>query len=61
MLPRLRCRPEFDGVEFIPTEELMRRQGISGPQGLEFWKQCPWAGDDEESRAFRRAIEEHCW
>ena len=55
------CRLAPYGLEFIPTEELMRRQGITGPQGPDLWKDCPWAGDDEESKAFRRAIEEHCW
>jgi hypothetical protein len=54
---RRRRRPSYPW-DAIPTEELMRQQGITGPQGLEIWKQCPWGGDDEEAIRFRRIIEE---
>ncbi len=59
LLPHRRRFPEYNEIEPMPIEELMRRQGVSGVQGPEFWKQCPWAGDDEVSTAIRRAIELH--
>ncbi len=61
LLDRICCRHRrrpFYSFDGIPTEVLMRQQGIAGPQGLEIWKQCPWAGDDEEAVRFRRIIEE---
>jgi hypothetical protein len=54
---RRRSEPVY-AFDAIPTEELMRQQGITGPQGLDFWKDCPWGGDDEEAVEFRRIIEE---
>jgi hypothetical protein len=53
--------PPEPGPDFVSLEELMRQQGITGPQGLQFWLDSPYAGDDEEVKAWRRVIEEHCW
>jgi hypothetical protein len=60
LLRRRRHRP-FYSFDSIPTEELMRQQGITGPQGLDFLKDNPWGGDDDEAVEFRRIIEEECW
>lgn len=57
---RRRRRPYYPW-DAIPTEELMRQQGITGPQGLELWENSPWGGDDPEAVEFRRIIEEECW
>jgi hypothetical protein len=41
----------------IGTDEHGRTVILPAPESLEFWRQCPWAGDDEESVRFRRIME----
>lgn len=49
----------FDGpTVLIATDEFGRTTILPAPESLDFWRQCPWAGDDEESVRFRRIMEE---
>jgi hypothetical protein len=52
-------RQRFYGpTVLIATDELGRTTILPAPESLDFWRQCPWAGDDEESVRFRRIMEE---
>jgi hypothetical protein len=42
----------------VATDEQGRVTVMPAPESVEFWRQCPWAGDDEESVAFRRVMEQ---
>lgn len=42
----------------IATDEHGQVTIVPAPESREFWQQCPWAGDDEESVRFRRVMEE---
>lgn len=55
----LRLRERYTG-ELPSVEQLMREQGISGPQGRALWESYP-QGTPEEEDAFYRAIREECW
>lgn len=46
--------------ELPSLEELMREQGISGPQGRALWESYP-QGTPEEEEAFYRVMLEECW
>lgn len=56
-LARLR---ETYNSELPSLEQLMREQGISGPQGRALWESYP-QGTPEEEDAFYRVIREECW
>jgi len=42
----------------VATDEHGRTIVLPDPASRDFWQQCPWAGDDEESVRFRRIIEQ---
>lgn len=46
--------------EFPSLEQLMREQGIDGPQGRELWESYE-PGTPEEEDAFYQAIVAECW
>jgi hypothetical protein len=53
-------RPDWYDSELPSLEQLMREQGIAGPQGPALWQSYP-RGTREEEDAFYRAIVEECW
>lgn len=46
--------------ELPSLEQLMREQGIDGPQGRELWESYQ-PGTPEEEEAFYQAIVAECW
>ena len=60
-LPRFlsRRRPGVPAPRVLVVTDVHGRITIvPAPESREFWRQCPWAGDDEESVRFRRVMEE---
>lgn len=56
-LPRRRPRSGGPRV-LIATDEHGGVTIVPAPESREFWRQCPWAGDDEESVRFRQVMDE---
>lgn len=51
-------RSAADGPRvLVVTDEHGSVTVLPAPESLEFWRQCPWAGDDAESVEFRRIME----
>lgn len=57
LLARRRSRMAGPRV-IVATDERGRVRVMPAPESVEFWRQCPWAGEDEESVTFRRVMEE---